>query len=189
MCKCCGRSRVGQIVCRYINCLDRSYRPLFGRSNSFLQRTHFCTKGRLITHCRLLPPTARMRNPTSLMNRWGTLTSMMTMMMKTIPRRGCKALASPFWAVWCFLYTGWQLFCWLTVGAGAHVALFVFLKRTLMEPRFISCLIQLTLLESMTLCCLKWLILMAVGSVICYVGSLYIFPVGPIGCLIPLMSC
>ena len=48
------------------------------------------------------------------------------MMMKTIPRRGCKALASPFWAKWCFLYTGWRLFCWLTVGAGAHVALFAF---------------------------------------------------------------
>ena len=51
---------------------------------------------------------------------------MMTMMMKTIPRRGCKALASPFWVVWYFLFTGWQLFCWLTVGAGAHVALFAF---------------------------------------------------------------
>jgi hypothetical protein len=47
-------------------------------------------------------------------------------MMKTIPRRGCKALASPFWVVWYFLYTGWQLFCWLMVGAGAHVALFAF---------------------------------------------------------------
>jgi hypothetical protein len=51
---------------------------------------------------------------------------MMTMMMNLIPRRGCKALASPFWAEWCFLYTGWQLFCWLTVGVGAHVALFAF---------------------------------------------------------------
>jgi hypothetical protein len=39
------------------------------------------------------------------MNRWGTLTSMMTMMMNLIPRRGCKALASPFWAkgVFCTL--------------------------------------------------------------------------------------
>jgi hypothetical protein len=44
-------------------------------------------------------------------------------------------------------------------------------------------------MESMTLCCLKWLILMAGGSVIFYVGSLCIFLVGPIGCLIPLMSC
>jgi hypothetical protein len=51
---------------------------------------------------------------------------MMTMMMKPIPRRGCKAWASPFWAVWCFWFTGGQLFCRLTVGAGAHVALFVF---------------------------------------------------------------
>jgi hypothetical protein len=64
-----------------------------------------------------------------------------------------------------------------------------FLKLTLMESWFISCLIQLTLMESMTLCCLKWLFLMAGGSVIFYVGSLCIFLVGPIGCLIPLMSC
>jgi hypothetical protein len=72
------------------------------------------------------PPTTRMMIPNPLMNRWGTLTSMMTMMMNLIPRRGCKALASPFWAKWCFLYTGWRLFCWLTVGVGAHVALFAF---------------------------------------------------------------
>jgi hypothetical protein len=53
----------------------------------------------------IAPPTARMMNPNPLMNRWGTLTSMMTMMMNLIPRRGCKALASPFWAkgVFCTL--------------------------------------------------------------------------------------
>ena len=53
---------------------------------------------------------------------------MMTMKMNLIPQRGCKALASPFWAERCFLYTGWRLFCWLTVGVGAHVALFAFVE-------------------------------------------------------------
>jgi hypothetical protein len=55
-----------------------------------------------------------------------------------------------------------------------------FVKLTLVESRFISYLIQLTLMESMTLCCLKWLILMSGASVIFYVGSLCKFLVGPI---------
>nr|ABP35375.1 ORF56c [Pinus koraiensis] len=50
MCKCRSRSRVGQVVSRYINCLNRGYGSLFCGSNSFLQRTHFRTKSWLITH-------------------------------------------------------------------------------------------------------------------------------------------
>jgi hypothetical protein len=41
----------------------------------------------------------------------------------------------------------------------------------------------------MTLCCLKWLILMAGGPVICYVDYLCTLPVGSIGGPIPLLTC
>jgi hypothetical protein len=58
---------------------------------------------------------------------------MMTMMRDLVPLRGCKAFASPFWALQCFLCPGWWIFWWfsmysnmINVGDGAHVALFLF---------------------------------------------------------------
>jgi hypothetical protein len=58
----------------------------------------------------VVPPAARMMNPDPLKNRWGTLTLMMIMMTNLVPRHGCKALASPFWAEECLLCPGWRIF-------------------------------------------------------------------------------
>ncbi len=44
-----GRRRVGQVVGRHVNRLDRSYRTFAGRGNAFLQGAHFLLKGRLVT--------------------------------------------------------------------------------------------------------------------------------------------
>jgi hypothetical protein len=58
---------------------------------------------------------------------------LMMMMRNLVPRRGCKAFASPFWASQCLLCPGWGIFWWfpmysnmITVGDDAHVAFFWF---------------------------------------------------------------
>jgi hypothetical protein len=72
-------------------------------------------------------------SPGLLRTRQGTLSLLMMMMQNLVPRRGCKAFASPFWALLCLLCPGWWIFWWfpmysnmITVGVGAHVALFWF---------------------------------------------------------------
>lgn len=41
-CKCSCRSRVSQVICRYINGLNGCNRTIFCRSDSLLKFTHFC---------------------------------------------------------------------------------------------------------------------------------------------------
>jgi hypothetical protein len=84
----------------------------------------------------IVPPSSKDDEPGSSeeqVARWGSLTLMMIMMTNLVPRQGCKALASPFWAEKCLLCPGWWIFWWcptysnmLTVGVGVHVALFWF---------------------------------------------------------------
>lgn len=44
--------RVGQVICRHINCLDRGDRTILGRSDSLLEFADFVCQSRLITNGR-----------------------------------------------------------------------------------------------------------------------------------------
>src|SRR5690606_37083199 len=46
------RCRICQVICRYVNRLYRCNRTIFGRSNTFLHRTHLCCKSWLVTYRR-----------------------------------------------------------------------------------------------------------------------------------------
>ena len=47
-----GRRRVGQVISRDVDCLDRGDRAGLGRGDAFLQRAHFRRQRRLVTHRR-----------------------------------------------------------------------------------------------------------------------------------------
>src|SRR3990167_1359055 len=46
-----NRCGIGVVVGGHINCLERGDRTLFGRCDSFLELTHFCSQSWLITYC------------------------------------------------------------------------------------------------------------------------------------------
>ena len=50
--KCGSRSRVCQVICRYINCLYRCDRALSCRCDTFLKSTHLGCQCRLVSYCR-----------------------------------------------------------------------------------------------------------------------------------------
>ena len=51
MCKGICRSRVSQVICRYINSLYRCDRTVLGRGDTLLKSAHLCLQRRLISYC------------------------------------------------------------------------------------------------------------------------------------------